>query len=155
MEKHILNLYRLCNKLHYKKYQNKVVKYCVHRLVVKPVYKYYRALLTVIYGAYIPYKARIGHNLKLNHSFHGIFISSNTIIGDNCTLVQHSTIGSNQPISSDAPIIGHNVFIGANCNIIGKTTIGDNCKIGAGTTIANSIIKADSVVVGQKYRIIK
>lgn len=155
MEKHIIFLYRFCNKLYYKDYNNKVTKLFINKLIVKPIYSYYRTLLSVFYGACFPYKAKIGKNLKLNHSFYGIFISSRAVIGDNCTIVQHSTIGSNEPVSSDAPVIGNNVFIGANSNITGKTSIGDNCKIGAGTTIANSNIADNSVVVGQKFRIIK
>lgn len=154
IERHILFLYRICNKLYYKNYKRWSTKWILSRIVTKLTYKYYAILLEFIYGAYLPYKIKIGKNLKLNHSFHGIFISENTTIGDNCTLLQHITIGSNQPISSEAPLIGDNVFIGVNCNIVGKTEIGNNCTIGAGVTIANSIIPENSIVVGQKFRVI-
>lgn len=77
------------------------------------------------------------------------------MIGDNCTILQHTTIGSNQPISEDAPIIGDNVFIGVGCHVIGKCNIGNNTVIGAGVTIANKDIPENSVVVGQKFRILE
>jgi serine O-acetyltransferase len=154
MENHILFLYRICNSLHQKAYKRKTIKWLFSRIVIRIFYGYYSKLLSFFYGAYLPYTAKIGINLKLNHSFHGIFISENAVIGDNCTIVQHTTIGSNQPLSSDAPNIGNNVFIGANCCIVGKTVIGNNTIIGAGVVISNSTIPENSKVVGQKFRIL-
>jgi serine O-acetyltransferase len=154
MESHILFLYRICNALHQKNYKRKTIKWVFSKIVIRLFYAYYSRLLGLFYGAYLPYTAKIGKNLKLNHSFYGIFISENAVIGDNCTIVQHTTIGSNQPLSGDAPHIGNNVFIGANCCIVGKTTIGKNTIIGAGVVISNSIIPENSKVVGQKFRIL-
>lgn len=154
MENHILFLYRICNSLHQKGYKRKTIKWFFSRIIIRIFYGYYSKLLAFFYGAYLPYTAKIGKNLKLNHSFYGIFISENAVIGDNCTMVQHTTIGSNQPLSGDAPNIGNNVFIGANCCIVGKTTIGENTIIGAGVVISNSIIPENSKVVGQKFRIL-
>jgi len=155
MRSHIMYLYRICNKINksntYKRY---TLLWIINKIFLKIVYKYYSSLLSLFYGAYLPFTASIGTNLTLNHSFHGIFISENAIIGDNCILIQHTTIGSNQPLSSEAPHIGHNVFIGVNCSIIGKTIIEDNCIIGAGTVISNSFIKKGSIVVGSKYKIL-
>ena len=154
MEKHILILYRICNSLYQKGYKKKTIKWFFSKIIIKFFYAYYSRLLAYFYGAYLPYTAKIGNNLKLNHSFHGIFISENAVIGNDCTIVQHTTIGSNQPLSGDAPNIGNNVFIGANCCIVGKTTIGKNTIIGAGVVISNSIIPENSKVVGQKFRIL-
>lgn len=155
LEKHIFFLYRCCNQLHYKGYTRKTIKWFLSKVFIKVTYKYYSLLLSVFYGAYLPYQAKIGKNLKLYHSFHGIFISMNSSIGDNCGILHHVTIGSNQPKSEDAPIIGNHVFIGVNCSIVGKVTIGDYCTIGAGTVITNAIIEDNSVVVGQKFRVIR
>lgn len=154
MKDHILVLYRFCNSLYYRDYKNKKIEWFIKKVIVKLFYYYYGSILAILYGAYIPYSVKIGRNVKFNHSFFGIYISQNAIIGNNCVLLQYTTIGSNQPKSNDAPIIGNNVFIGSNCCIVGKTVIGDRCTVGAGTTIANAHIKADSIVVGQKYRIL-
>lgn len=149
LQKHILAAYRICNKIYYRKNKKFIDKYLLYI-----IYKYYSFLLGFFYGAYLPYKAKIGANLKLNHSFYGVFISESCSIGNNCTLLQHVTIGSNQPINNLAPIIGDNVFIGVNCSIIGDVSIGDNCLIGAGTVIAKGKIPCNSVVVGAGYRVI-
>lgn len=154
MEKHILFCYRLSNRLFLKSYKRNSIEGFFGLLVLKIVEKYYNFLLSFCYGAYIPCTAKIGDNLILNHSFHGIFISSNAVIGNNCCLLQHVTIGSNQPLSNDAPVIKDNVFIGCNSCIIGKTIIEENCIIGAGVVIANSTIPANSTVVGQKFKIL-
>jgi len=49
--------------------------------------------------------------------------------------------------------IGKNVFVGAGCIILPGTHIGDNCIIGAGTVCSGNI-PDDSVVVGEKWKII-
>lgn len=149
LEKHIFSIYRFCNNIYTREEKNTLMLF-----MMKVAHKYYSTLLSVFYGAYIPYKATIGKRIKFNHSYHGVFISENAIIGDNCTILQHVTIGSNQPKSGDAPVIGNNVFIGVGCNIVGKTIIESDCTIGAGTTIAQAFIPKNSVVVGQKYRIL-
>jgi len=80
------------------------------------------------YWACITCTAKIKYNLiLLNHYFHSIFISSNTVIGNNYCLLHHVTIGSNKPLSNDAPVINDNVFIGCNPCIIGQTIITENC----------------------------
>lgn len=116
--------------------------------------KIYTGYLSLFYSCYIPVGVKIRGSIKFNHSFHNIFISEHSEIGCGCTILQNTTIGSNQPKDNKAPKIGNNVFIGANCNIIGGVEIGDNCIIGAGTTIAKGVIPPNSVVVGQKYKII-
>jgi serine O-acetyltransferase len=152
LEKHILFVYRLCRKLHLAEINGDSSK--LKDISKRIFYKYYSSLLSIFFGAYIPYTSKLGLNIKFNHSFHGVFISENAVIGDGCTILQHVTIGSNQPLSGMAPIIGNNVFIGVGCNIIGAVNIGDNCIVGAGVTIANGIIPNGSIVVGAKYRIL-
>ena len=49
--------------------------------------------------------------------------------------------------------IGNNVFVGAGCVILPGTQIGDNCIIGAGT-VCSGTIPANSVVVGEKWKVI-
>ena len=128
-----------------------------HYVVLKArvLEKLYTNYLALFYSSYIPVGAKLKGAIRFNHSFYNIFISEHAEIGLNCTILQNTTIGSNQPLNNKAPKIGDNVFIGANCNIIGDVEIGDNCIIGAGTTIANSKIPSNSIIVGQKYRVIK
>lgn len=90
------------------------------------------------------------------HGISGIFISCNSVIGNNCTIFQQVTIGSNTLKDSKhvgAPTIGDNVFIGAGAKIIGNVKIGDNVRIGAGAIVTENIPK-NSTVVAEKSKII-
>ncbi len=113
--------------------------------------------LCIKYGCFFPSNATIGENLILPHGLYGIFISQGAIIGDNCCIFQHVTIGSNNlngSANTGAPTIGNNVYIGAGAKIIGKCKIGNNVRIGANTVVTKDI--PDNVtVVGAECRIIE
>lgn len=152
MFKFIFFLYRTCNK-HYTRYGKTIF--------VRILGRFYIELLSLFYSAYIPYTATIGEGVRFIHKFHGIFISKEAIIGNRCTIHHHVTIGSSKSPEYDwgdglrsSPIIGNDVYIGANVCIIGDCHIGKNCIVGAGTSIANSDIPENSLVVPQKWRII-
>lgn len=107
----------------------------------------------------MPYKATIGNRVNFVHSLHGIFISQSAVIGDDCIILHHVTIGSDVPIdgrsnTSKAPVIGNIVFIGCNTSIIGMVEVGDDSRIGAGVALANKIIKPKSTVVSSSNRVI-
>lgn len=92
-------------------------------------------------------------------------------IGDNCVISVNSivlvhdfsiecgmnSIGkgdlNNEKKTINDVYIGNNVFIGAGCIILPGTRIGDNCIIGAGT-VCSGFIPDDSVVVGEKWKVI-
>lgn len=119
--------------------------------LAKWVYLYYLKK----HQSYIPLTATIGGNLRIIH-LTGIHVASNAIIGNNCTMYQHVTIGSNyleKTKCPGAPVIGNNVLIGANACIIGGVNIGDNVKIGAGCIVTEDI-PSNSVVVMNKPRVI-
>lgn len=90
---------------------------------------------------------KIGKNLILAHPY-SITITKNTVIGENCYILQNITIGgANEPIKI---IIGDNVSIGANSVILGgEITIGNNVKIGAMSFI-NKDIPDNCTVYTQK-----
>jgi serine O-acetyltransferase len=142
-DNHIIKCYYFVNNLYYHK-----KKTLLNKILIITVSRYYSFLLKFLYGSFIPFEAKLGKNIKFIHSFHGIFISQYSTIGDNCKILHHVTIGSNIQSEGgiEAPLIKNNVFIGCNSNIIGKTIIEDNCKIGAGVTITNKIIQKNSIV---------
>lgn len=85
------------------------------------------------------------------HGLHGIHISDGAIIGENITIMQNVTIGSNtlkDTKNNGAPQIGDNVFIGANSTIIGGITIGNNCRIGANCCAYTNVPDNHTVVSG-------
>lgn len=116
--------------------------------------KYKRICLK--YNSYIPLKSRLGENIFFPHGLCGIFISQGAKIGDNCTIFQQVTIGSNTLSDSKgcgSPIIGRNVYIGAGAKIIGNVKIGDNVRIGANAVVVEDV-PDNATVVMQSQRVI-
>ena len=50
-------------------------------------------LIFLIYNSKVPYKAQIGKGTKLGYGGIGVVIHSNSVIGDNCMIAQHVTVG--------------------------------------------------------------
>jgi len=113
--------------------------------------------ITRFYNAVIPNQAMIKGDPILPHGLIGIFISKSARIGENCTIFQNVTIGSNQLKGSKtegSPVIENNVLIGANAVVIGGITIGEGSYIGAGCAVATDI-PSNVTVVSAKTRIIE
>ncbi len=92
------------------------------------------------FGCYMPLTVKLGKGVFLRHGMYGIFISYRTVIGENVTLLQQITIGSNiDTTDSRSPTIGNRVFIGAGARIIGPVTVGDDAKIGANAIVVNDV----------------
>jgi putative colanic acid biosynthesis acetyltransferase WcaB len=116
----------------------------------------YKVLVEWFLGIELPFKTNIGSNTKLFHA-HSLVVNKGTVIGNNCTLRQSTTIGNKilkDGLESTCPIIGNNVEIGANVCIIGPIIIGNNVQIGAGSVVVKNIPN-DCIVVGNPARIIK
>lgn len=155
--RHLISVYRVYNFIDRNKSTGFVLSKA-QKAIVLLLYIYYGTLAKLVYGAFLPYKATIGKNVDFVHSLYGVFISQGAIVGDDCKILHHVTIGSDVPMSDsdeigNAPVIGDRVFIGCNSNIIGKTIVGNDCRIGAGTTIVNGCIDHNSTVVGGQFRV--
>lgn len=112
-----------------------------------------KIIIEIITGISIPYSCDIGAGMLIAH-FSGIIISSNAVIGKNCTLHQNVTIGAaGRNDKRGEPIIKDNVFIGAGAIIIGNITIGNNVAIGANSIVVDNI-DDNAVLVCQKAKII-
>lgn len=81
------------------------------------------------------YKTKIGYGLFIGHNG-PIVINASTRIGDNLTIMQFSTIGSEW---DTAATIGNNVYIGPHTCVIDDVIIGDNVTIGAGSVVTKNI----------------
>ncbi|MBR1456670.1 MAG: serine acetyltransferase [Oscillospiraceae bacterium] len=123
-----------------------------------------RRLLQIRYGnlvyasnAYFPISVPVGAGLRLPHGLCGIFVSEGARIGENCTIMQHVTIGSNTMPGAKrqgAPTIGDNVFIGAGAVILGAVRVGDNVRIGANATVTQDVPDDCTVVSEGTVRIL-
>lgn len=119
------------------------------------IYKWIYKLYIKQHQSYIPLTASLGESIIFPH-LSGIFIACWSKIGNNCTIYQHVTIGSNYLKGTSkpgAPCIGDNVVIGAGAKIIGGVSIGDNVNIGAGCVVVEDI-PSNCTVVMNKPRII-
>lgn len=162
-------------KLGYKGFWHYIITNCEVGLIWRYIYYmrkdeyYYNNLEKKIF--YIPYilnrrrKNRLGVKLGISippntfeegitiyHSGN-IIINANSIIGKNCKIHGSVCIGNNG-ITEEAPKLGDNVDIGIGAKIIGNVVIASNCKIGANTVVVESVRKNDSVIVGEKGRVI-
>ena len=124
-----------------------------YKIKLVPLAIIIRAIMRIIFSCDIPYKAKIGKNVKFPHLALGIVIHPRAEIGDNCMILHGVTIGGKS--GHDAvPIIGNNVLIGANSVVMGPITIGDNAVIGAGSVVLHDV-KPGEVVVGVPAKKIK
>lgn len=93
----------------------------------------------------------MGGGNSLEHNALGIVISSKVVIGDNCRIYQHVTLGSGK---DGYPTIGNNVIIYTGATVCGKIHIGNNVIIGANSFVNRSF--PDNVVIaGVPARIVK
>ncbi len=102
--------------------------------------------LRVLYSCDIPRHAQIANSVKFEHRGLGVVIHPDAVIGENCFIQHHVTIGVNKGLTG-TPKIGKNVFIGPYAMLLGDITIGDNAVIGAGSIVMKNI-EPDSTYTG-------
>lgn len=102
-------------------------------------------------GCDIPSKVKLGGGFQLLHAW-GIVINSNTVIGQNCTIVTGTLIGKT---NSGIPIIGDNVYIGGHSVIVGGIRIGDHATIGAGAIVVNDVPDNAVMICDKAHNIAK
>ncbi|RZK64414.1 MAG: serine acetyltransferase [Pedobacter sp.] len=116
----------------------------------------YRIVIEWILHIELNWHVKSGKNLKLTQG-HGIVIQGSTVLGNNCTIRHHTTIGHKMLSDgtwSSSPKIGNNVDIGVNVTIIGDIEIGDNVTIGAGAVVTKSVLP-NCVMVGNPAKLLK
>lgn len=87
------------------------------------------------YGLFIPSKTIIGYGMYIQHAC-GLVINGKAVIGNNITMGQFTTIGSNV---GDAAHIGNNVYIGPGVSIVDDIEIGCHACIGAGAVVTKNV----------------
>jgi serine O-acetyltransferase len=106
-----------------------------------------------VYGIEIPYSARLGRRVKVEHQG-GIVVHGASIIDDGCILRQNCTLGiRSMDALQDAPELGKGVSVGAGAVILGRVTIGAGAAIGANAVVLHDV-PAGALAVGIPARVI-
>ena len=97
--------------------------------------------------------ATMGSGLMLDHGT-GIVIGETAIVGHNCSILHHVTLGGSGKKGVDRhPKVGNGVLLGAGCSVLGNIRVGNGCQVGAGTLVISDL-PDHSVAVGVPARII-
>jgi serine O-acetyltransferase len=91
--------------------------------------------------------AIIGTNFLMPHPS-GIVIGGTAIIGNNCIMMQNSTIGTRNlgDVGKRHATLGDDVFVGPNVVILGNITIGKNARIGAGSVVLADVNENQTII---------
>ena len=120
------------------------------RFLRAPLSLAYRALsraASSVYGIELPYTARVGRRVVVEHQ-HGIVVHGQATIGDDCIIRHGVTLGIRSLDRKDeAPILGQGVNVGAGAKIIGRVHIGDGARIGANAVVLEDV-PAGALAVG-------
>ena len=103
-----------------------------------PVFFWHQAAL-VLTGISLPTGTQIGKGLYIGHHA-GIFLHSDLVMGENCSLSQGVTIGfGGKGEKSGVPTIGDSVYFGPGAKVFGKITIGKGVAVGANAVVIDSV----------------
>lgn len=117
-----------------------------------PIWILYRFIFNWLLGIDIHERTKIGKNFVIWHGM-GLVVNPGTIIGNNVTLRNNTTIG-NSHHGGKSPVICDGVSIGPNCSVIGDITIGANSVIGAGSVVVKNV-EQNVVVAGNPAKVIR
>lgn len=117
------------------------------RTIGIPIRITYKILTEFVMGVELPDRVIAGPGLRVFHGV-GLVVNSRTILGNDVTLRQNTTIGSKTD-GGQAPSIGDGVSVGANCVILGGIYVGAFSQIGAGAILTRDC-PPHSVVYGAK-----
>jgi len=97
--------------------------------------------------------ATLGRGIMLDHGT-GIVIGETAVVGENCSILHHVTLGGSGKKGVDRhPKVGNGVLLGAGASVLGNIKIGDGCQVGAGTLVLQDL-KPHTVAVGVPAKII-
>jgi serine O-acetyltransferase len=111
------------------------------------------ATIRLLFGAYIPYTAKIGRNTNFAYGGMSVAVHPRSVIGENCTIAHGVTIGGRSGHEA-VPILGNDICVGVGAAILGPVSIGDNAIIGANAVVIHDV-PANTTVAGVPARVIK
>lgn len=98
--------------------------------------------------------AVIGSGVFIDHAT-GIVIGETAVIGDDCSLLHHVTLGGSGKKHGDRhPKLGRGVLVGAGATLLGNIRIGDGAQIGACSLVLEDVAP-NSTAVGVPAKSLK
>jgi N-acetylglucosaminyl-diphospho-decaprenol L-rhamnosyltransferase len=119
------------------------------KLVRAPLRVLYRSMFRFVrnvYGIELPYSAKLGRRVVVEHQG-DIVVHGSAEIGDDCVIRQGVTIGNrhmDRPL--EAPVLGAGVNVGAGAKILGKLRVGDKASVGANAVVVHDVDAGDTVI---------
>lgn len=121
------------------------------RIPLSVLYKGAFTFVRNFYGIELPYTAKIGRNVVIEHQGN-IVVHGACEVGDGSILRQGVTLGIRHLNRlDDAPKIGRYVNIGAGAVVLGDVVVGDGATIGANSVVTRDVAPG-RVVVGAPAR---
>ncbi len=111
--------------------------FCERKIPTQPIRFFVERMIEITTGISIPAQVQIGKGLRIHH-FGGIFIHSDVVIGEGCTIYQGVTLGDLGGWGG-VPSVGNHVLLGAGAKVLGNITIGDHVRIGANAVVLESV----------------
>lgn len=139
-------IYRLGNWLYTAK------PFFLIRIPLKIVFFFAYLFCEVVMEMSLDPQATIGGGLYIGHSG-GVHINPEAILGSNCDIAHHVTIGASAMGRKGAPVLGDRVYVGTGATVIGKIKIGSGAKIAANTLVMSNIPEG-ATVMGVPGRIV-
>lgn len=106
--------------------------------------KVVKGLNYFLHHCLLPFEAKVGTGLQLDHYALGVVLHPQIEIGDDCRIYHHVTLASESCIGSEHKIIlGNRVTIGAHSIVVARSNttlrIGDGAFIGAGSVVLGEV----------------
>jgi serine O-acetyltransferase len=97
-----------------------------------------RLVIRNLYGIEIYPTTVIGRRVLIGHHV-GVILGQRAVIGDDCLIRQHVTLGQFGSGTEDQPTVGRGVAFGPGSTVVGGVTIGDGAIIGAHALVLRDV----------------
>ena len=111
-----------------------------------------RLVIRNLYGTEIYPTTVIGRRVLIGHHM-GVILGQRAVIGDDCLIRQHVTLGQFGDGEMAQPIVGRSVAFGPGSTVVGGVTIGDGAII-ARTTLVLRDVPAGATVMAPPARLL-
>lgn len=119
---------------------------------LKVVFFFANLFCEVVMEMHLDAQATIGPGFYIAH-IGGVHINPAAVIGRNCDLTHHVTIGASAMGRSGVPILGDDVYVGTGATLAGKIKVGSGAKIAANTLVITNVPEG-ATIMGVPGRIV-